>query len=243
MSVGEPTSEKLVQDYTSTMYPKRYSGSGFLYHSRIVTQMLDGVKFRDGRYSDKILDVGCGTGLVSQLYPNFDITGIDISDGMLAHNPYKWVKAPVENIPFEDNNFDFVICRSLLHHLEDPKVGLKEMFRVLKSGGKWVCWDPNHNFLYEIIRHIFQHTDRFSHLHHSFDAGNLFKMIESAGFNITLKRYYGYLAYPLCGFPDIIDFKIPIGLSRKLIRIDDIISKSSIKKLSWSLMISALKER
>src|SRR3990167_6886339 len=112
MARGEPTSEKLVQDYVSTMYEKRYSGTGFLYHARIVTQMLEGVKFRDGRFSDKILDVGCGIGFVSQLYPNFDITGIDISDGMLSRNPYKWVKALAEAIPFPDNHFDFVVCRS-----------------------------------------------------------------------------------------------------------------------------------
>ena len=89
---GEPTDEKLVQDYVSQWYQKRYSGSGFLYHSRIVCDMLSGIKFRDGRHSDKVLDLGCGTGFVSQLYPNFDITGIDISDGMLEKNPYKWVK-------------------------------------------------------------------------------------------------------------------------------------------------------
>lgn len=241
MSRGEPTDEKLVQDYVSKLYPKRYSGTGFLYHSRIVTDMLDGLKFRDGRYSDKVLDVGCGIGFVSALYPNFDITGIDISDGMLANNPYVWKKAPAEEIPFEDNTFDFVICRSLLHHLEDPRLGLKEMFRVLKPGGKWVCWDPNHNIVYETIRHIFQHTDRFSHLHHSFNDKALFKMVEEAGFKITLKKYIGYLAYPLCGFPDIHNFNLPIWFGRKLILLDDLISKTPLKKLSWSLMVKGVK--
>lgn len=242
MSRGEPTSEKLVQDYVSKWYQKRYSGSGFLYHSRIVTTMLDGIKFRDGRYSDKVLDVGCGIGFISQLYPNFDITGIDISDGMLERNPYQHVKASADNITFPDNHFDFVICRSLLHHLENPKLGLAEMFRVLKPGGKWVCYDPNHNIVYETIRHIFQHTDRFSHLHKSFNDEELFKMIEEAGFKITEKKYLGYLGYPLLGFPDIIDFKIPIWLGRKIIRFDDLISKSPIKKLSWALMAKAVKK-
>lgn len=241
MSRGEP-SEKYVQDYTSKWYAARYSGSGFLYHSRIVTQMLEGVKFRDGRYSDKILDVGCGTGLVSQLYPNHDIVGIDISDGMLEQNPYIWKKAPAESIPFPDNHFDFVICRSLLHHLDDPRLGLGEMVRVLKPGGKFACYDPNHNFIYEIIRHLFQRTDRFSHLHHSFNDKELFGMIEEAGLNITLKRYLGYLSYPLLGFPDIVNFKIPIWLGRKLIRIDDFISKTPFKKWSWGLMVKAVKK-
>ena len=241
MSRGEPTDEKLVQDYTSKLYPKRYSKSGFLYHSRITTAMLDRVKFRDGRYSDKILDVGCGTGLVSQLYPNFDVTGVDISDGMLAQNPYHWIKAPAEALPFGDNTFDFVVCRSLLHHLNDPRIGLKEMFRVLKSGGEWSCWDPHHGIVYNFIRSLFQHTDRFSHLHKSFSDKELFSLIEDSGFEITEERYIGYLGYPLLGFPDIFDFHIPLSLARKIIRFDELLERTFLKKLSWSLMVKARK--
>ena len=241
MSRGEPTSEKLIQDYTSKWYTTRYSGTGFLYHARIVTDMLKGIKFRDGRYSDKVLDVGCGTGLISQLYPNFDITGLDISDGMLSHNPYKWIKASAEAIPFEDNTFDFVVCRSLLHHLDRPIQGLREMFRVLKPGGKWACWDPNHNAIYEMIRHVFQHTDRFSHLHKSFGDKELFGMIEQVGLTVTERMYIDYLAYPLLGFPDIIKFPISIGLGRVLMSLDELISRTPLKRLSWSLMVKGVK--
>jgi len=240
MGRGEPTDEKLVQDYTSKFYAKRYSGTGFLYHARIATDMLQGVRMTD-RYSDKILDVGCGNGFVNQLFPNFDITGIDISDGMLAQNPHKWVKAPAEELPFPDNHFDYVVCRSLLHHLDNPLDGLIEMYRVLKPGGKWVCWDPNHGIIYEFIRHIFQHTDRFSHLHHSFKDEDLFAMIEEVGLKITEKRYIGYLAYPSLGFPDIINFHLPIGIGRALMGLDELISKTPLKKLSWSLMVKAVK--
>jgi len=241
MSRGEPTDEKLVQDYTSKWYQQRYSGTGFLYHSRIVTDMLNGIKFKDGRSSDKVLDVGCGTGFVSQLYPNFDITGVDISDGMLERNPYKWVKGSAEAIPFPDNHFDFVVCRSLLHHLDDPRVGLREMRRVLKPGGHWVCWDPNHNALYELVRHLFQRTDRFSHLHHSFNAEELFSMVEEEGFKITEKKYIGYLSYPSLGFPDIINTRIPTWLGRKIMALDELISKTPLKRFSWSLMVRAVK--
>lgn len=239
---GEPDDERLVQDYVSRWYPLRYSGTGFLYHSRIVTSMLDGIKFRDGRYSDKVLDVGCGIGFVSQLYPNFDITGIDISDGMLEKNPYVWKKAPAESIPFPDNHFDFVVCRSLLHHLDDPAIAMAEMVRVLKPGGKFVCWDPNAGMLASWFRKLFQKTDRFSHLHHSFTDKELFGLIEELGLGITEKRYIGFLAYPLCGFPDIHNFNLPIWLGRWLIKIDDILSKTFLKGSAWSLMVKAVKK-
>lgn len=203
--------------------------------------MLDGVRFKDGRYSDKILDVGCGTGFVSQLYPNYDITGIDISDGMLSQNPYHWVKAPAEDIPFEADTFDFVVCRSLLHHLEDPVVGLTEMMRVLKPGGTFVCWDPNQNLFANTFRKLFQHTDRFSHLHKSFSDRELFNMIDGAGLEITEKRYIGFLAYPLLGFPDIVNFNVPLGIGKMVMNFDEFLEKTPFKRWAWSLMVRAVK--
>lgn len=241
MSVGEPTEEEVVQAYVSTMYAKRYSGTGFLYHSRIVTQMLDGVKFRDGRTSDKILDVGCGTGFVAQLYPNYDLTGIDISEDMLKLNPHKWIKAPAEAIPFPDNTFDYVICRSLLHHLEVPAKGLAEMARVLKPGGKFVCWEPNLSLWNDWIRRMAKLTRRFSHWHKSFEPYELRQMVRNAGLHIQSIAYQGYLAYPLIGFPDILDLHLPIGVGRTLMKIDEWISQTPLAPVGWATMIKATK--
>jgi len=241
MTLGEPTEERMVQDYVSKWYKVRYSSTGFLYHARIVNDMLSGIKFRDTRHSDKVLDCGCGVGFVSQLYPNFDITGIDVSDGMLKNNPHKWIKASAEEIPFDNNTFDFVICRSLLHHLEEPKIALREMYNVLKPGGVWTCWDPNYSFFSEIFRSIARYTPRFSHIHKNFKAEELFKMIEDRGFIITEKRYIGFLAYPLIAFPDILNLHVPLWLGRFLMATDELIAKTPLKYLSWSLMIKATK--
>lgn len=241
MTRGEPTDEVLVQDYVSKWYGKRYSGSGFLYHSRVVTQMLAGIKFREGRQSDKVLDVGCGTGFVSQLYPNFDIVGIDISDGMLKQNPYLWLKAPAEAIPFPENTFDFVVCRSLLHHLEDPRRGLTEMFRVLKPEGHWVCWEPNLSIFNDWIRKLAKLTRRFSHWHRNFSPQELIQFIEGAGFIITERRYHGHIAYPLLGFPDILDLDIPISIGRRLMVLDEWLSHTWLAPMGWAVMIRATK--
>lgn len=232
--------EQEVQDWVSQFYAQRYSGSGFLYHSKIVTEMLDGARMSDRR-SDKILDVGCGIGFISQLYPNFDITGVDISDEMLKRNPFKWQKARVEELPFPDNHFDYVVCRSLLHHLEEPSLGLKEMFRVLKPGGKWICWDPNYSFLINLFREWFQNTNRFSHLHKSFTVNELRNMLEETGFAVDEVKYIGFLAYPLLGFPDIFNFRIPHGIGKILIGIDNLIAKTPLKSLAWSVMVRAHK--
>ena len=225
-----------VQNWVAKEYPKRYSGTGFLYHARIVTDMMNEVKFKD-----KILDVGCGIGFVSQLHPNFDILGIDISDEMLKRNPHKWERMNAEELNYPDCHFDFVVCRSLLHHLEHPKRALQEAYRVLKPDGKWVSWDPNYSILVNTFRKLFQKTDRFSHLHKSFQANELVEMLKVAGFQVDEVKFIGFLAYPLLGFPDIKNFKIPIWLGLKLIELDDWLSKTPLARFAWSLRIKAHK--
>lgn len=241
MEKHKDMTDQEVQDWVAKYYPKRYSGSGFLYHSKIVTEMLDGVRMSDRR-SDKVLDVGCGIGFVSQLYPNFDITGIDLSEEMLKRNPFKWRRMDAEKMDFPDNHFDYVICRSLLHHLDNPSAGLREMHRVLKPGGTWVCWDPNYSFFSELFRAAARHTDRFSHVHKNFKYEEFRTLIEGVRFKVKEVKFIGFLAYPLCGFPDIKDFKIPLGLAKALIGVDDFIGKTPLKKLAWSIMIKATKE-
>ena len=243
MALGEPTDELTAQAYVSTLYPKRYSGTGFLYHSRVVTDMLHDLTFRDGRHSDKVLDVGCGIGFVSQLYPNFDIVGMDISDEMLKRNPHNWVKAPAEAIPFPDNHFDVVLCRSLLHHLDVPAKGMAEMARVLKPGGKFVCWEPNLSPFNDWIRKLSKLTKRFSHWHKNFSPKELVQIITNSGLTITHKKYHGHLAYATLGFPDILDLHIPLWIGRKLIKLDDIISKTPLDVMGWAVMITAIKDK
>jgi ubiquinone/menaquinone biosynthesis C-methylase UbiE len=46
----------------------------------------------------------------------------------------KFLRADGENLPFEDNEFDYVICNQVLEHVEDPEVFLREQMRVAKRG-------------------------------------------------------------------------------------------------------------
>lgn len=99
---------------------------------------------------DRILDVATGTGdlaIASLKAGSKRIDGIDISDGMLAVGIEKiknkklddqiYLKnGDAENIPFEEQTFDAVTVAFGVRNFENLEQGLKEMYRVLKSGGK-----------------------------------------------------------------------------------------------------------
>lgn len=85
----------------------------------------------------KILDVGCGEKPYQKLFNALSYTGIDVKGG--GHNDkYKQVDLFFDgiNIPFPDNSFDVVICTEVFEHVTDPEKLLKEISRVLNTGGQ-----------------------------------------------------------------------------------------------------------
>jgi len=224
-----------VQDNVAGHYiEKRYKGLGLKYHSKIIEEMMKNI---DG----KILDVGTGVGILHNLYPDLDITGIDISRGMLRHHKGKHLWASATDIPFPDNSFDSVVCRSVLHHLHEPKKALEEIKRVLKPGGHVVFWETNKSFIAEIVRRLTQHGDNFSNAHTSFD--NLPNLVQDY-FTIHRKTYQGFFAYVLYGFPDVIPFHIIFWPFYSFFSmVDKILSYIPlINHLGFAIMIRARKE-
>jgi len=98
----------------------------------------------------KILDIGCGSGLVIQILRDsgYDVTGTDITlEGLkLQHKPFNFgqpipkrifnkegfYEAPIWNMPFKDNEFDFTFSTDVLEHLPPEMVpsAIKEIYRV-----------------------------------------------------------------------------------------------------------------
>lgn len=81
--------------------------------------------------TDKVLDVGCGTGLSSLLF-SCQKFGIDPTFELLrqAKTRLPVVQGIAEQLPFKDNSFDIVICLTALHNFTDPQRALLEMKRV-----------------------------------------------------------------------------------------------------------------
>jgi SAM-dependent methyltransferase len=97
-----------------------------------------------------ILDAGCGTGqTAAYLFNQYkaNVFGLEINPIMLekakgrfdAQNlPIKLFAGSVEDIPFKDNTFDFILSESVLAFVDKPKA-LKEYYRVLKKGGRFIA--------------------------------------------------------------------------------------------------------
>lgn len=89
---------------------------------------------------DKVLDVGCGTGLTGSLFKKMGVlvAGIDFSTEMMKKALPKLdvlVKSNIEKLPFLNDAFDLVVCRQALQFVDYKKV-VKEMFRVCKPEGR-----------------------------------------------------------------------------------------------------------
>lgn len=94
------------------------------------------------RPGDAILDVACGTGLVSRLFAGRGrrLVGVDITPEMAVRARDvldELVIAPAEELPFRDGTFDIVVCRQGLQFMTLPDA-VREMARVTRPGGRIV---------------------------------------------------------------------------------------------------------
>ena len=78
-----------------------------------------------------VLDVGCGTGIVTKRIEN--VVGLDNSKEMLKFYDGKKVFGDAHDLPFPDKSFDTVLSLTVLQDLENPLKALKEMKRVGKK--------------------------------------------------------------------------------------------------------------
>jgi ubiquinone/menaquinone biosynthesis C-methylase UbiE len=121
--------------------------------SNIVLWPLERLFFRTFRRvmlhdrSGRILEVGVGTGknLPYYDYQRVQLTGVDLSEGLLSrarrlamrlHLPVELRPMDAERLQFPDGTFDFVVCTFVLCSVPHPIQVLQEMARVMKSGGR-----------------------------------------------------------------------------------------------------------
>ena len=106
----------------------------------------------------KILDVGCGKKIYRNIFPENEYLGIDVKvSGRKNEEKYADMYFDGENIPFEDNYFDFIICTEVLEHCTNPSKLISEIYRVLKAKGRALITVPfiwgEHEIPYDFRRY------------------------------------------------------------------------------------------
>jgi len=103
------------------------------------------VKAIDPQAGERILDIAAGTGTSSAAIARsgarviaFDFSAGMIEEGRKRHPELEFVQGDAQQLPFGDDEFDAVTISFGLRNVEDPRLALSEMYRVLKPGGRLV---------------------------------------------------------------------------------------------------------
>ncbi|HJO95656.1 MAG TPA: class I SAM-dependent methyltransferase [Victivallales bacterium] len=122
-------------------------------HRKLLELMI---KSSSAKKNDKILDIGCGTGLSSLIFlkhvKQCSITGIDPSPEMVnifnekinklqLSNIIKCELGEVKKLSYKDSFFDIVTSTLALHHIKDKLHTIIKIYHLLKPGGKLVIGD------------------------------------------------------------------------------------------------------
>ncbi|MBM5805012.1 MAG: class I SAM-dependent methyltransferase [Candidatus Verstraetearchaeota archaeon] len=137
------TKKEIIGNYDTTarIYDMQYREEQLLKISFTLKRVMP-------RAGDTVIDAGCGTGM---LFEHLDhcglLVGVDPSINMLREarkrtregGNTELVLGDVEALPFRGGSCDVVFCISVLQLMDDPRRGLEEILRILKSRGSFAA--------------------------------------------------------------------------------------------------------
>lgn len=140
--------QQRVQRYGWDLAARTYEG---LWQTQLAGAQADMLALADLRQGESVLDVACGTGLVTLKAAHTvgapgRVLGIDLSGLMVDAAAARALKSRLQNVCFSrmdaqnlalpDAGFDVVVCALGLMYMPDPEQALREMRRVLRPGGR-----------------------------------------------------------------------------------------------------------
>jgi ubiquinone/menaquinone biosynthesis C-methylase UbiE len=146
--------------------------------------------------SDRILDLGCGTGIVARILRErlggaARLTGLDVNAAMIAKArtlapDIEWIEGNATALPFADRSFEVVLAQQVLQFVPDRMAALREIRRVLVPGGKLIAstWRARaHQSLFEELGLVAEkHLGPGNDKRWSLDADDLRTVLAAAGF-------------------------------------------------------------
>ena len=153
----------------------------------------------------RILDLGCASGILTESliksgYEN--VVGIDINKNLIYSSPENIQKyLEVGNgrkTRFQNDEFDAIISRGAIHHIEEDKVFI-ELRRILKNGGLLIMNEPCDDFfLFRLVRRkVYKKSPDFKEYHKTYLTSEVKKLYGKQGFSLIKYQKLGYGAHVL----------------------------------------------
>lgn len=187
------------QLYQRAQYAKGGAGRWYWdYRDHVVLGMFDAA-------DQMILDAGCGEGItLAKLIRNFPgrrVVGVDyMQENVDICRQYGLPvkRGDVYALDFAPNSVDAVLLMEVIEHLQFPEMALREIFRVLRPGGKLVIVFPN-DALFKLARLLtLKIREAFYDPGHlkQWTAGEIGRCLEDNGFTISQTRQVPFLWWP-----------------------------------------------
>ena len=187
-------------DYFSNLQAKRD-----VHQEIIINYFLD--KLKKETSGKKILEIGGGTGMytIPTLKAGYNITAVDLSKASLEACMKFAVEAGVSDLltlvesPFElakiDGNYDAVVGRHILHHLDDLSAVAKKAFSSLREDGVCIFIEPNPYCMLWYVYITLDRTRRWAIEKNipQITPRRLKKIFMSNGFKSVSTSYYGFI--------------------------------------------------
>jgi ubiquinone/menaquinone biosynthesis C-methylase UbiE len=198
---------------TSLPYGETYGGDAPLNYERFFVPVIprplgeELVQLAVLRPGERVLDVACGTGIITRLAiervgPSGSVAGLDLNPGMLAvarslvspEAPVRWYESSAESIPIPDGSFDVVLCQLGLQFVPDREATLKEMRRVLAANGRLLFNVPRPSKFFDVLDEAMEHhvgptAAQFVRAVFSMnDPVSIERMVKGAGFRDVMVR-------------------------------------------------------
>jgi len=157
----------------------------------------------------RLLEIGCGTGHWSKFFNQcgFEVTGLDISEGMISVARQKGIpnvsfhKGDGHALPFQDSVFDLTAAITTLEFVRDAAVVLREMVRCTRKPGRILLGVLNGTST------VNQRRQRQSHPQNPYAAARLFTRAELR----DLLKPYGRVEITVGGFVPTQSWLIPLA--------------------------------
>lgn len=156
--------------------------------------LLDNKNYLKG----KLLDAGCGEKPYSLIYDEYVVESIGCDVETCKHNQkFVDVFASLDSLPFNDEEFDTILCTNVMEHVFESKKAFGELTRVLKSGGNLILSIP---FLYpahEIPYDFYRYTNF-----------GIKKQLENRGYLIQENFAWGGIGLLICVYINLFFCKL-----------------------------------